>query len=97
MLVTEKGQVTIPKHIRVAAGVAPGSEVSFSLEGGKIVVTPIASNVKNDRRAQLRAAAAKVRSTMSPGFQQMGAQDIMAFLRGEDTSATSPRRARRQP
>ena len=39
MLVTAKGQVTIPKHIRVAAGVAPGSEVSFSLEGGRIVMT----------------------------------------------------------
>jgi len=33
MQVTEKGPVTIPKHIRVAAGVVPGSEVSFSLEG----------------------------------------------------------------
>ena len=41
MHVTEKGQVTIPKHIRVAAGVAPGSEVSFSLEGSKIVITPV--------------------------------------------------------
>ena len=30
MVVTEKGQVTIPKHIRAAAGVVPGSEVIFS-------------------------------------------------------------------
>jgi antitoxin PrlF len=94
MFVTEKGQVTIPKHIRVAAGVTPGSEVAFSLEGGKIVVTPIASSVKNDRRAKLRAAAAKVRSTMNPAFAQMGAQEIMAFLRDDPTPA-SPRRARR--
>ncbi|WP_369803265.1 AbrB/MazE/SpoVT family DNA-binding domain-containing protein [Pseudorhodoferax sp. Leaf267] len=28
MLVTEKRQVTIPKHIRTAAGVTPGSEVA---------------------------------------------------------------------
>lgn len=95
MLVTEKGQVTIPKHIRTAAGVVPGSEVSFSLERGRIVITPIASSVKNDRRAKLRAAAAKVRSTMNPEFQQLGAQEIMTFLRGEDTNITSPRRARR--
>ena len=38
MLVTGKGQVTIPKHIRVAAGVAPGSEVTFSA-GGEVVKT----------------------------------------------------------
>ena len=51
MLVTDKGQVTIPKHIRTAAGVAPGSEVSFRLDAGKIVITPVASHVRNDRRA----------------------------------------------
>jgi antitoxin PrlF len=95
MLVTEKGQVTIPKHIRAAAGVVPGSEVSFSLDGGKIVITPVASNVKSDRRAKLRAAAAKVRSTLKPEFRQLGAQEIMDFLRGADDAAASPRRARR--
>jgi antitoxin PrlF len=94
MLVTEKGQITIPKHIRVAAGVVAGSEVACSLEGGKIVVTLVASHVKNDRRAKLRAAAAKVRSTLQPEFKQMGAQEIMNFLRGPDDTAKSPRRGR---
>jgi AbrB family looped-hinge helix DNA binding protein len=84
MLVTDKGQVTIPKHIRAAAGVAPGSEVEFSLDGGKIVITPIASHVKDDRRAKLRAAAAKVQRSLSPEFKQLGAQEIMEFLRGAD-------------
>ena len=95
MLVTEKGQVTIPKHIRAAAGVVPGSEVSVSLDGGKIIITPVASNVRNDRRAKLRAAAAKVRRTMGPEFRQLGAQEIMDFLRGGDKAAASPRRGRR--
>ena len=95
MLVTEKGQVTIPKPIRDAAGVAPGSEVSFSLDGGKIVITPVASHVKNDRRAKLRAAAAKVRGSLSPEFQQLGAQEIMDFLRSDNESIASPRRGRR--
>ena len=45
MQVTEKGQVTIPKPIRMAAGVAPGSEVAFSLEGGKIVITLVGTGV----------------------------------------------------
>ena len=95
MLVTEKGQVTIPKHIRIAAGVVPGSEVSFSLDGGKIVITLVASHVKNDRRAKLRAAAAKVRSSMSPEFKQLGAQEIMNFLRSDDEAAATARRDRR--
>jgi len=84
MLVSEKGQVTIPKNIRVAAGVLPGTEVSFSLDGGKIVITPVASQVRNDRRERLRAAAARVRGTLSPEFRQLGAQEIMDFLRGGD-------------
>jgi len=92
MLVTEKGQVTIPKHIRVAAGVAPGSEVAFSLEGSKIVITPVATGVKSDRSARLRAAASKVRSSLSPEFRQLGAQDIMDFLRGDEAPAKRGRR-----
>ena len=95
MLVTDKGQVTIPKHIRTAAGVVPGSEVSFSLDGGKIVITPVASHVRNDRRAKLRAAAAKVRRSFNSEFRQMGAQEIMNFLRDEDAAAAGTRRGRR--
>jgi antitoxin PrlF len=82
MFVTEKGQVTIPKHIRTAAGVAPGSQVVFSLEGSKIIITPIATGVTNDRRAKLRAAAALVRASLNPEFKQLSADEIMHFLRG---------------
>jgi len=82
MQITEKGQVTIPKHIRVAAGVAPGSEVAFSLEGSKIVMTPVRTSVTQDRRAKLRTAAARVRKSLKPEFKQLGADEIMAFLRG---------------
>ena len=88
MLVTDKGQVTIPKHIRVAAGVAPGSEVSFSLEGGRIVMTPMGTGVKDDRRAKLRAAAAKVRASLNPEFKQLKADEIMKFIRGDETVPT---------
>ncbi|KJS76542.1 MAG: AbrB/MazE/SpoVT family DNA-binding domain-containing protein [Serpentinimonas sp.] len=95
MLVTEKGQVTIPKHIRQAAGVAPGSEVLFSLEGSKIVITPVGTAVKGDRRAKLRAAAARVRRSMSPEFQQLGADEIMSFLRSDEATSTNARRGRR--
>lgn len=84
MQVTEKGQVTIPKHIRTAAGVAPGSKVAFSLEGSRIVITPLSTSVRDDRRAALRKAAAKVRGSFAAEFRQLGANEIMAFLRGDD-------------
>jgi len=95
MLVTDKGQVTIPKHIRTAAGVAPGSEVSFSLEGSRIVITPVATHVTNDRREKLRAAAARVRGSLSPEFRQFGASEIMNFLRGSGAAPTKTKRGRR--
>lgn len=95
MQVTEKGQVTIPKHIRTAAGVVPGSKVSFSLEGSKIVITPVATAVRDDRRARLRAAAARVRGTMNPEFRQLGADEIMDFLRGDTPPLAAPRRGHR--
>jgi AbrB family looped-hinge helix DNA binding protein len=89
MHVTDKGQVTIPKNIRIAAGVAPGSEVTFSLEGSRIVITPVGTGLKEDRRARLRAAAARVRASMDPRFKQLGADEIMTFLRGEEAAATA--------
>jgi AbrB family looped-hinge helix DNA binding protein len=95
MQVSEKGQVTIPKHIRAAAGVHPGSQVSFSLQGSKIVITPVASGVRDDRRAAVRSAAARLRATMPPPFRQLGAQEIMDFLRADDPSPRPARRAAR--
>ena len=95
MLVTEKGQVTIPKHIRDAAGVMPGSEVDFSLEGGRIVIMPRGTHVKDDRRVRLQAAAAKVRKSLSPEFRQFSAEEIMAFIRGDESVRKSARRGRR--
>ena len=89
MRVNEKGQVTIPKHIRVAAGIASGSEVSFSLEGSKIVITPVGTAVKDDRREKLRAAAARVRESLSPQFKQLGADEIMSFLRGDEVGTAT--------
>jgi AbrB family looped-hinge helix DNA binding protein len=95
MRVTEKGQVTIPKHIRVAAGVTSGSEVAFSLEGSKIVITPVATGVKDDRRSRLRAAAAKVRRSLRPEFRQLSADEIMTFLRGDEASPPPAERGQR--
>jgi len=48
--VTSKGQVTIPKRVRQALGITPGSKVEFDLEGGgarlKLVKRHISSTVE---------------------------------------------------
>ena len=85
MQVTDKGQVTLPKRLRDAAGFLPGSQVTFSLEGGKIIISKTGMGT-DDRRKSLRAAAAKVRKSLDESFRQMNSDDIMAFLRpdGDD-------------
>jgi antitoxin PrlF len=94
MLVSEKGQVTIPKKIRTAAGVQPGTEAAFSIESGRIIISKLGTGVKSDRRAKLRTAAAKVRASMSPEFRQMSADEIMSFLRADGPAKVMRRRAR---
>ena len=86
MVVTEKGQVTIPKDVRMAAGVVPGSEVRITFEAGRIVIQKVAGAQKTDRRAQLRLAAAKVHKSMDASFRQMSSDDIMGFLRPTESA-----------
>ncbi len=44
----------------------------------------ISDGIKTDRRAKLRAAAAKVKQSMSSRFRRMAADDIVAFLRADE-------------
>jgi len=85
MQVTDKGQVTIPKRLRDAAGILPGSRVSFTLEGGKIIIQKAGMGM-GDRREALRIAADKAYKTLDEPFRQMGSEEIMAFLRPNDSN-----------
>ncbi|MFM8618930.1 MAG: AbrB/MazE/SpoVT family DNA-binding domain-containing protein [Opitutaceae bacterium] len=40
MLVTSKGQVTIPQHIRNRHGMRPGTAVEFVTSGDKVLLRP---------------------------------------------------------
>lgn len=86
MQVTGKGQITIPKRLREATGILPGSRVSFAVDGGKIIIQKVGTGT-DDRRAALRAAAARVRSSLDQPFRQMDSDAIMAFLRPDDEHA----------
>lgn len=40
MLITSKGQVTIPQHIRNRYGLKPGTAVEIVADGGKVQIVP---------------------------------------------------------
>lgn len=69
---TSKGQVTVPKRLRDAAGLKPGSRVSFAFEDGRIVLKP-QSKVRKSRFAAVRGSLKTNLST----------DQIMALLRGD--------------
>ena len=81
MRVTEKGQVTIPKHIRDKAGIRPGTEVDFRLEGGRVVVLkrPVDESARRKRAREIRDYLQRVRGTGNSGLT---ADEIMEMTRG---------------
>lgn len=81
MRITDKGQVTIPKEIRLQAGILPGSEVAFSFEGGRVLVSKVPDG-SNARKKRLQALALQARASMSPKFRKMSSDEIMEFIRG---------------
>ena len=72
--VTAKGQITIPKAIREALGVVPGSKVEFRRNAaGEIELVKEGPRPKN-RFERLRGSAGPGPTT----------DELMAVLRGED-------------
>ena len=51
--ITSKGQITIPKDIREALGLAQGDKVIFSLETDHVVLTPLLKGKLDDLYACL--------------------------------------------
>lgn len=74
MKVTEKGQVTIPKELRDALGIAAGTEVEFERHQDTIVVR------KSDR-GPTRGSGLAVRLE-GRGDVAMTTDEIMALTRG---------------
>jgi antitoxin PrlF len=70
--VTSKGQVTVPKRLRDAVGLKPGSRVSFELRDGHILLK------RESKPAKSRFA--KVRGTLK---SSLTTDQIMALLRGD--------------
>jgi AbrB family looped-hinge helix DNA binding protein len=75
--VTSKGQVTLPKKLRDAAGIKPGRPVGFKLNPDReIVVSPLRKPGKSDMAKRIEKVRGTLKTTMST-------DEIMEFLRGD--------------
>jgi len=75
MRVSEKGQVTIPKHLRDDLGIGPGSEIEFERVGATIVIHKISGVTSRGQRLAQRLRGR--------GDVAMTTDEIMALTRGE--------------
>jgi AbrB family looped-hinge helix DNA binding protein len=78
MRITAKGQVTIPVEIREKAGLLPGAEVDFELEGEGVRIVRARAprgETRGQRAVRLLRGSATVRMTTD---------EIMALTRGEE-------------
>lgn len=71
--VTSKGQVTLPKDIRDALGIGPGSEVEFQLEEGRAVL----------RRRVRKEALKRWEGYLKGKLPGKTVDETMEMLRGE--------------
>jgi AbrB family looped-hinge helix DNA binding protein len=75
MHITSKGQVTIPKEIREAAGLLPETEVEFVMSRGRVILR---------KRAGInRRGAMLIKALRGRGTVKMTTDEIMALTRGE--------------
>ncbi len=75
MMVTDKGQVTIPKHLRDELGILPGTEVDFDRDGDAVVIR---RSVGGGGRGERLVAGLRGRGDIA-----MSTDQIMALTRGD--------------
>lgn len=84
MRVTSKGQVTIPRDLRVLAGIEPNSEVVIGIEGDTvtIVAKDRARDIEDRRRLDRFLAA--LRHLEGTGDQAIDAEGLARITRDRD-------------
>lgn len=73
---TSKGQVTIPKRVRDAAGLKPGKRVNVEFVDGNVIVKPARKTGKSESRKRMESVKGTFKSRLST-------DEIMALLRGD--------------
>lgn len=79
---TSKGQVTIPQDIRELAGLAPGSEVEFQYNNGRVWLEKVESEQAH-RRDRILATLDEVVGSATTN-RELCTDDILRMTRGED-------------
>jgi AbrB family looped-hinge helix DNA binding protein len=75
--VTRKGQVTVPKQIRDALGINPGTQVAFEVnKDGEVVLRKARKTHRKVKRDRFEAARGRADI-------KYRTDDLMALLRGE--------------
>ncbi len=82
MRVSSKGQVTIPKDVRDRAGIQPGSEVEFVVEGEVVTMRRATKRTRPGPSRGERVVAA-LRGTATRN-RHLSTDEIMQLLRGDD-------------
>jgi antitoxin PrlF len=83
VILGRKGQVTIPKAIREAAGLKAGDRVEVRAEPGKgIFISAVSNEEIAARRAEILAGIEDMQSRRV--FQGYTADELMALTRGND-------------
>jgi antitoxin PrlF len=82
MRVSTKGQVTIPKQVRERAGIRPGSEVEFDVDGEVITMkrVPPRKRPGKSRGEKIVEALAGSRTAN----RDLSTDELMRLLRGDD-------------
>ena len=79
--VTSKGQVTIPKDVREKAGIGPGAEVEFEVDGDVITLTRAKQRQRpGPSRGEKIVAALRGTRTVN---KELSTDEIMKLLRGD--------------
>jgi AbrB family looped-hinge helix DNA binding protein len=81
MRVTSKGQVTIPRDLRELAGIELNSEVIFSVEDGKLVVSPKNGKRDIEDRQRLDRFMVTLKRLEGTGDQEIDAEALMSMTR----------------
>jgi AbrB family looped-hinge helix DNA binding protein len=77
MRITTKGQVTIPQDVRERAGLMPGTDVAFEIDGGVVRLVKVTPD--GGRRTRGQKLVERLRGG---GDFRMSTDEVMALMRG---------------
>lgn len=84
MRVTSKGQVTIPRDLRVLAGIEPNSEVVIGLDGDTVTIVAKDRMREVEDRQRLDRFLEALRRLEGTGDQAIDADDLTRIMRDRD-------------